>query len=188
MIHLKYEKLAEQKLRKAMFSSADKIVKATAGAISDTTKNLRTEASKQIRAVFNLEKKAVDKRIHRVFISKNRGGIRIRTGRPISLSQLTRAGKAKQRKIGVSYVLRKGQTTIIRSAFGPKITKLHGSVYTRVGKGRKPLSIKQYKDLALDLHALNIVSRLTNSANEFMRKNIKRRLNLLRLREEGKVK
>ncbi len=188
MITFKYEKLSEQKIRKAMFTSADKIVKATAGAISDTTRNLRTLASKEIRAVLNLEKKAVDKRIQRIFINKFSGGIRIKTNRPISLSNLTRAGKPKQRKSGVSYVLRKGQTTLIRSAFGPKITKLHGSVYVRTGKDRKPLSIKQYKDLAQDMYSQGVVSRLNRQASELMRKNLKRRFNLLKLREQGKVK
>jgi hypothetical protein len=189
MITFRFNKLEAEKVRKAMFTSADKVVKATAAAISDTTKSLKVVASSEIRKELNIKKKAVDKRIQRFFINKLSGGIRIRARRPISLSNLTREGKAKQTKKGVEYKLYQSRPKIfIPSAFGPKIIKLSRSVYVRAGKARKPLNIKQYTDLAQDMHSQGVVSRLNREANELMRYHLKRRFNLLKLREQGKVK
>lgn len=185
MINFKFEKLAERKIRKAMFTSANLLEKATAQSINDTTKSMRSKASMEIRKHLNLTKSSVDKRIQRFFINRMHGGIRIRLGRPISLSNLTRPGAAKQRKHGVSYRLYKDRTTFVRSAFGPKIAKLSGSVYVRVGKERKPLAIKQYKDLAQDMYAQGVISSVKRQASEIMRKRLKANMRAVRL---GKLK
>jgi len=185
MITFRYEKLAERKLKKAMFTSSDLMVKAAGMAINDTTKSMRSKASMEIRKHLNLTKASVDKRIQRFFINRMHGGIRIRTQRPISLSNLTRPGAAKQRKTGVSYKLYKDRTTFVRSGFGPKIAKLSGSVYVRAGKERKPLSIKQYKDLAQDVYAQGVVHNVKRQASEIMRKRLKANMRAVRL---GKIK
>lgn len=172
MINFQFNKQTERKMRSWFANAATAHQKAIARAVNDTTKSLRTLASSEIRKTINLKKQAIDKRIHRFFINRFSGGIRIRLNRPISLANLTR--KARQTKVGVSYQLYKGSATVIPHAFGPKISKLHNNVYVRQGAGRKPLSIKQYKDLAQDMHSQGIIAKLNRQANEIMRAKLKR--------------
>ncbi len=190
MITFKFDKLSERKLKAEFFGSADKIVKATGKALSDTTKQMRTIASTEIRKEILMAKKKIDRRIQRIFMPQPGGntiaGIRIHTGRPISLSALTR--KARQTKKGVTYEAKRGKKVLIPSAFGPKITKLHGSVYVRQGKTRLPIAIKQYLDLAGDWNAQATTTKVTIEAQSLFPKNLKRRLNELNLREQGKIK
>jgi len=192
MIEVKFSKTINNDIRKLMFGSADKVVKATAKALWDTCTEMRTQASSEIREKILIKKNKLDKRIMRVFGSKKRNGkayagVVIKANRPISLgSGLTR--KPRQTKAGVTYEAKKGKKVLIPSAFGPKITKLHNSVYVRTTKARKPIMIKQYIDLFLDMDAGAITHRISQFAGTRVQHNLKRRLNELNLREQGKIK
>jgi hypothetical protein len=192
VISVKFSNTINNDIRKLMFGSADRVVKATAKGLWDTGKGMRTQASTEIRSKLELKKSYLDKRIWIVFGNKKRNGkayagIVIKANRPISLGSGLKK-KPKQTPEGVTYILRKGKETLIPSAFGPKITKLHGSIYVRATKARKPLMVKQYVDLFLDMDANAVVHRVSQYANSNVAEHIKRRLNEINLREQGKIK
>lgn len=185
MINFEFKKLQERELKAKIWKYGSAIEKAEAAAVSDTTKQLRTRASVMIRETLNLTKKRVDAGIQRIMINRLHGGIRIKHHPHISLRHF----KPKQTKAGVTYKVHKGGApTLIPSAFGPKITKLHKSVYVRNSKSRFPIHIKKYWSLAQDFRSQGMISRAMREASDLLRNNLKRRLNLMRLRAEGKVK
>ena len=156
------------------------------GAVNDTTRQMRTAASRTIREVYSLPVKQVNGRIHRT--SARRGSISSTVSikdRPlISLSAL----KPRQRKPGVSYQLKKGQHELIPGAFGPKIEKLHGGVYRRAGKSRLPINKLPGPSLAGLTRDVSLEKPIEQTGRDRLAINIKRRINLLKLRQEKKVK
>jgi len=160
-IRVHYNKSNDQAIRKLLFSSANKVKKATGIAIARSTKAMRAQASKIIREDVNLSKRIVDNRIKRFFLTQTRGGISIKDKPQISLKLF----KPKQTKRGVTYKPRKsGGKVLIPSAFGPTISKLGRSVYVRTGSKRKPLTMKKYFNLAEEAASIGAVLKIRKEA------------------------
>ena len=180
MIELKIE---TKEFQRRVKRTKTAIAKARVSAINDTTRNLRSDASKEIRSSLRAKKKDVDKRlrIERATPSKPSGSLTIRS-RPLSLS----AFKPRQTKQGVSVKIRKGGATKkIKGAFGPKIPRLGGGVYKRVGRARLPIRKLPGIDLAAEAKAVGAVERAKQQVAPKFQNNFNRRLKLARMR--GKV-
>lgn len=114
------------------------VPKAIAGAINDTLKTSKSELSRRIRDRVNIKKKDIDKHIS---VDRANPG---RLQGKLHLSESARLGLkyfgATQNKRGVKYRIEKGGARkTIEGAFGPKIPRLGGQVFRRIGKKRLPI-------------------------------------------------
>ena len=173
-------KVDTRALEKKIKRTKREMERAEVSAVNDTTKQLRTDASKEIRSSLRAKKKDVDRRLRitRAKPSNPTGSLTIRS-RPLSLG----AFKPRQTKAGVSVRIRKGQgVKKYPGAFGPKIPRLGGGVWKRVGKSRLPIRRLPGVNLAAEAEAVGAVERAKRLAKPKLAKNYERRLKLARMR------
>lgn len=107
-------------------------------AINDTTKNLRTRISSDIRNRIVIKKKDLDRHIHFTRVTAGGAGF----SATVSLQRSSRPGlhvfSARQTRLGVTYRISKtGGRKLARSAF--EIEKWSRRVFKRAGKSRTPI-------------------------------------------------
>lgn len=167
-------------VQKQLVETAKEFPKEMVGAINDTSRQTRTEASKQIRKSLNAKKKAVDFRLKRDFARKGklRGRVTIKDRPLIPL----KAFRPKQTKRGVNIRIRKGASIQkIHSAF--IVANLGGHVFRRTGKSRLPIEKLPGVALAAEATASGAVKHATYFAFAKLKKNIQRRLQLAAIRK-----
>jgi hypothetical protein len=175
------------KLQERLAGTRRNITKPLAQAINDTTKQLRTKASANIRAVFAVKKGKLDSRIQRTFATDKQlvGFVTLKEKPEIALKYF----QARQNKSGVKVKIRKsGSARFYKSAFGPKIKKLGNHVWKRTGKQRLPIEKQPGVKLAVESEAIAAMNRARREAKSLLKKNTQRRVNLLVLRQQGKAK
>lgn len=170
-----------KRIERILRSAARDTSKATASAINDTTRGMRTIASREIRQSLSAKKKVVDYRLQREFASHKRlsGSITIKDRPELPLKTF----RPRQLKSGVSVRIRKGESmTRFKSAFGPKIKRLGGHVYRRKGKQRLPIVRLPGVSLAKEATAVGAVQRVRREAPALLQKNLRRRIDLIAIR------
>ena len=176
---VKGTKRVEKLLRQHTTTMENAMVKA----INDTTKNLRTEASKIIRADLNVTKQKLDVRLrrHRAKKGKIYSTFYIMSRKPIPLGAF---GGKRQGKKGVTVKVRKGGKGLkVPGAFGPKIPKLYKNVYRRVGAASYPLKIVRRPSVSLEreVRSTGVLRKVNRMTSKLLRKNLTRRIKLANL-------
>lgn len=162
--------------------------KAIAQAIDDTTRQVRTRASREIRGDLAVSAGDLRPRLRRQ-IAYTKGRPRL-VGRvyvsemPLKLSRF----KQRQTPDGVSVQIRKGGAPkVFQDTFGPKHGRLRGGVYSRAGRSRKPLRNRGGVPLARFAKVQGAIDRTDAAVPELLANNVRRRLNLLNLRSRGRA-
>lgn len=124
--------------KRELRDNIDKLRKAISGAVNDTAKHEKSFISTQIRDRVNIKKKDLDPHLT---VSRSTPDKLTAT---VTLDKTDRLGLkyfgARQTAKGVTYKIAKGgKIQKIADAFGPKIPRLGGQVFRRVGKSRKPI-------------------------------------------------
>jgi hypothetical protein len=107
---------------------------ATRGALNDTAKHIRSEASKDIRAKWNIKKMDLDPyfRIQQATRAKLEAEVSMKA-KPIPVSKFS----PTQTKRGVSVAILKGRKKILKGAFFATMGSGHRGVFRRGAKSRK---------------------------------------------------
>lgn len=163
------------------------VPKVLAAAVNDTAKQQKTKISTRIRERVNIKKKDIDPHINfrRATPSNPECVLRLSKTSRIGLKYFG----AKQTKQGVTYSIAKGGgRKLAKGVFGPKIPRLGGQVYKRVGKKRLPIR----KLRGVSPWGVFVKAGMENvtlySAKVDLQNNLERRVRLELLRKAGKVK
>lgn len=171
------------KAKQSLAKTKRSVREAMSKAIDDTTRQLRTRASAEIRVSLAVKAGDLKPRIRRArAYSKKQpkltGKIYI-SERPLKLSRF----KSKQTAAGVSVTIHRGQTPkIFAETFGPKHPRLKGGIYRRTSESRLPILATPGVPLAQDAIATGAVDRTKAHIPELLGKNTRRRLALLKRR------
>lgn len=188
--------------------------RAISAAVNDTLKKAKVKASQEIRKKIALKKQFVDKRLNIRRASPRReqiSGILYVSSKPVSLSHFNPI----QRKEGVAVRINKGSRTSMSRAFGPKRPRLKGGVYVRqsvaasssgpiafrakrfvprTSTGRRGGTLSYEPIITVpgvvfseEAIAVGAVATVRAFRGPELRKNIQRRMRLVRLRAAGKV-
>lgn len=161
------------------------IKKATAGGINDTTKQIRTQASQEIRTTLNVRKKDLDRYMVRRFASRDSltGVLKIR-----DVELPLKAFRPRQTKKGVNVRIRKGASMQhYKSAFGPKIKRLGGHVYKRRGSRRLPIDKLPGVQLVDEIKAGGTIRKIRRGIKRRLTTNIDRRVKRSILRRQQRA-
>lgn len=172
------------KLKRTAAKFAKDVRPEIAAAINQTSKQLRTAASKDIRAKLAAKKKDVDQKLNRkIANARDLLGKLYISEKSLGLGKF----KTSQVKTGVRAKIQKqGSLTVYPSAFGPK-TKLNPYVYKRAGKASYPIktaAVVSFQDFVED-HGLEAVIR--QRVKPLLKNNVARRMKLMMLRAKGLV-
>ncbi len=163
------------------------VPKALSGAINDTLKSAKTELSKRIRDKVNIKKKDIDRHITIVKARPNKldGKLHLSESARLGLKYF---GASQSKKKGVSYKIEKGGTRKkITDAFGPKIPRLGGQVFRRVGKKRLPITkLEGPSPGGVAVKAGLDKAQQKSSQAEFNKK-LDQRIRFLLLKHSGKI-
>jgi len=154
-------------------------------AINETTKQIRTFASRLIRDRLAAKKKDIDNKLRRrVSNRKSLNGVLYVSEKTLGIGKFTKS----QTKKGVSVrIAKKGSRVLFPGAFGPKREKIKPYAYTRVGKEPFPFKILPPIPFAPNVKAQGGLNKIKAESQVLLKKNMQRRLRLLELRSAGKV-
>lgn len=178
MIEMKVDQRQLKQTLKKIESTAKTIRKAQMGVINDTTRNMRTKASAIMRETINVKKLGLDRRLKREFATESNlnGSINISDSTPIPLKYFG----ARQVKKGVKYSIIKpkagGTVITVPGAFGPKIKRLGGNVYKRIGKPRTPLRKLPSVKITKEIRKTGVEKKVRRMVPGLLKKNMERRM------------
>lgn len=170
---------AKQNLAKTKRSVREAMSKA----IDDTTRQVRTRASREIRVSLAVKASDLKTRLRRsrAFSKKQpklTGKVYI-SERPLKLSRF----KTKQTEAGVAVTIRRGAAPkIFSDTFGPNHPRLKGGIYRRTSESRNPIAATPGVPLAQDAIATGAIDRTKAQIPELLKNNTRRRLALLKRR------
>lgn len=195
MISITIDPASLNNVREKLRKSPELLNKAISGALNDTAKHERTFISSGIRERVNIKKQDIDPHI-KVGSASGKNLAATVTLRKTDRLSLKYFG-ATQTKSGVTYRIKRQQRDPggginkraravlgikgtskdrIADAFGPKIPRLGGNVYRRVGKSRLPIK-KLYGPSAWGVFVQSGMRKLVKKdAKAFLAKRLKQRL------------
>jgi hypothetical protein len=165
--------------------------KSLVAAVNDTTKQLRTRISSKIRDRVGIKKKDIDQHIKATRATATpEATVTLDESERLPLKYFG----ARQTRAGVAYRISKtAGRKVVPDAFGPAggkrpgVAKLGFHVYRRTGTARLPI-IKLYGPSPWGVFKEADLERETASEGAtLLENNVRRRLNLMQLRLEGKV-
>ena len=154
-------------------------------AINQTTKELKSAASRDVRQKLVAKKVDVDLQLNRKFAgAPNLRGALYLSEKSLGMGKF----RTSQVKAGVRAKIKKqGSMTLFPSAFGPKVEKIQPYVYNRLGVSRYPLKIVPaivFKDFVRDE---GVEQTIRARVKPLLEKNVARRIRLMILRAKGLV-
>jgi hypothetical protein len=121
---------------RSLDATREEVKGAVTRSLNKTATTVRNEASTEIRKIYNLKAGVIKKQIKIKKANRaNPTAIISASGRPIPLIEFT----ARQRKAGVSVLIKRGQRKVVRSAFIAKMPSGNVGVFQRKGKLRLPI-------------------------------------------------
>ena len=172
------------KLKRTAAKFAKDVRPEIAAAINQTSKQLRTAASKDIRAKLAAKKKDVDQKLNRkIANARDLLGKLYISEKSLGLGKF----KTSQVKAGVRAKIQKqGSMTVYPSAFGPK-TKLSPYVYKRVGTAKYPIKTVEAISFQVFVEDHGLESVIRQRVKPLLANNVARRMKLMMLRAKGLV-
>lgn len=185
MITISIDQSQVDRLKAALGEKAKRLGAEVAIAINATAKKVSREIAKEIKTEL-----ATSVKVIAAAISQTRKASKAQLGATVTLAKTKRISLkefgARQTKLGVSYRVSKTQgRKSIRSAFIS--SKLHGHVFTRVGKSRLPIDKKHGPSPWGVFVGMKLTPRVIAMAEVELKKQIERRIRFRTLQTTGEI-